>query len=80
MIIVNLKVVSICCVSSIGHIHGDKCIVYFYSACTFTQNVKAYNHFVLIETYELKKLTVANVNKILYISQMFCYFLIKLYD
>ena len=30
---------------------------FFYLVSSFTQNVKGYNHFVLIDTYELKKLT-----------------------
>ena len=61
-------------VGSIGYIHGQNCLL-LYSASTFTENVKAYNPFVLIDSYELGKahsnINVVNVNKILDISKIF---------
>ena len=58
-------------VRSIDHIHSKTFFlnIYFYSTSVFKQNVKAYNAFMSIDTYEFKKLTiikcVATASKVL---------------
>ena len=76
--------VSLCHVTNIGHIHSKNCLS-FYSTNAFTQSVKAYNQFISIDTYELKKLTVisfvALVDKIQdKIQAFYGFYLSQLYE
>ena len=50
--------VSLCCVSSIGHTHHGNFGVSLYSASAFIYDVKAQNQFGSIDTFELEELTV----------------------
>ena len=83
--LIALLVVSLWHVNSIGHIHAENCFDFLNSVSTFTQNVKAYNQFVSLNTYQLEKLTiiscVAKFNNTLDISKTFyCYYLIEFYE
>ena len=54
LLLVGWLVISLRCVSSIGHIHGENCFCFLFNQCLSTV-CKAYNQFVPTYTYELKK-------------------------